>query len=103
MATSLIAGIPVVKDIINTGLKEMAGLKVYDDALPVIGELDQIVAAIVKLSKGQGDKMKNIQDATTLIMEMAGVPAANAVKLWNATVTGMKQQERLSLTGQMQP
>jgi hypothetical protein len=83
--TSLVAGIPLVRDIVNTTLKRTTGLHVYDDALPVIGELDQIGEAVIKAIQGK-DAEKNIEKAFILLMELGGIPAGNAKKLWDSTV-----------------
>jgi hypothetical protein len=82
--TSLVAGIPLVRDLVNTTLKRTTGLHVYDDALPVIGELDEISEAIIKSFQGK-DPEKNFEKAFTLLLEMGGIPASNAKKLWNAS------------------
>ena len=83
--TSLVAGIPMVRDLVNTTLKRTTGLHVYDDALPVIGELDQISELVIKSLQGK-DAEKNMEKAALLLLEMGGIPAGNAKKLWDATV-----------------
>lgn len=83
--TSLVAGIPMVRDLVNTTLKRTTGLHVYDDALPVIGELDQIGEAVINALQGKKPE-ENIEKAFILLMEMGGIPAGNAKKLWDSTV-----------------
>lgn len=84
--TSLVGGLPLVRDLAQSTSKQLLGLKVYDDALPVMEELGKLIEYSVKTVKGEGETDKNVYEATKILLELGGLSAGNAEKLYKATV-----------------
>lgn len=83
---SLFGGLPIIRDMAESFSREMLGLRVYDDALPVLEELGTLFISTAKLAKGDEDTDKNIRDVVLNVLEIGGISANNALKLWNATI-----------------
>jgi hypothetical protein len=83
--TSLFGGLPLIRDIAQSTSKQALGLHVYDDALPVMEELAKLTEYSVKAAKGEGDTDKHLYEVGKIILELGGLSAMNAEKVWKAT------------------
>ena len=86
IVTSFVGGIPLARDVANAFSREMLGLRVYSDNLPVLGEMERATLSFAKLVKGKGDIQKYLKNIFVCVLELGGVGANNALRLWDATV-----------------
>jgi GNAT superfamily N-acetyltransferase len=93
--TSLVGGLPLIRDVVNSTSKQALGLHVYDDALPVLEELGKLSEYSVKAIKGEGDVPKHLKEVAKLTLELGGLSTMNAEKMIKATV---KREETVTAT-----
>ena len=96
IGTSVVAGIPLGRDAVNTMLREFAGLHVYDKELPVMGDIYSIIQSSAKLIKKNGEltSEETQKEIKKIIIKSAeigfGVSAANIEKDIKATILRRK-------------
>jgi len=93
--TSLVGGIPLIRDVSQSTAKQALELHVYDDALPVMEELGKLSEYSVKAIKGEGDVPRHLKEVAKLVLELGGLSTMNAEKMLKATV---KREETISAT-----
>ena len=84
---SFFGGMPLINDIVESTTRQALGLHIYDDALPVIKELNDIRSNFLKVAKGDySDEEKRkeyLKRGSLSMLELAGLSATNAVKTFN--------------------
>ena len=83
IALSTVGGLPIIRDLVDQAARELTGLHVYDDALPVVESMKQIITSSVKALRGD---TKEIKKVILNLLELMGISAMNAEKLYKSTV-----------------
>jgi hypothetical protein len=85
--STYIAGLPIIKDIVESTSREALGMDVYDDVSPITEGLDKGLREGIKAIRGDKSKTVTRKDhairSIQYLLEAYGVPAKNITKQFN--------------------